>query len=40
VLARQRVIRAELGEDRDHDAAQQVLAILILLRREDLLKAL
>ena len=31
MLARKRVISAELGEDRDHHPAQQILALGILL---------
>ena len=38
MLARQRVVGAELGEDRDHHAAEQVLALGVLLGGEDTLQ--
>ncbi len=40
MLARQRVVRSELGEDGDHHAAQQVLAPGVLFGAEDTLQLL
>src|SRR5436190_4959291 len=40
MLARQRMVRPELGEDRDHDLAQEIAALGVIGLRDRLLKAL